>query len=72
MLKFGSSEKPLGALTLKNTNTKKIRKLSLYCSSNARHIDDGSSHGTSEKIGSSLLNVKIGETTYINNVATPK
>lgn len=72
MLKFGTSEKPLGALTLSTTNTKKIRKLSLYCSSNARHIDDGSSHGSSEKEGSSILSVKIGETTYINNVATPK
>ena len=72
MLKFGTSEKPLGALTLSTTNNKKIRNISIYCSSNARHIDDGSSHGTSEKVGSSLLNVKIGETNYLNNIVTPK
>jgi hypothetical protein len=71
-LTFGSAEKPYGNVDFSTENTKKIRKVSVLCSSSAVHIDDGSSHGKSGDEGTSRLTVTIGGYKYIDDVATPK
>lgn len=71
-LKFGSKDNPYGALHFEAENNKQIRKLSVLCSSSAEHIDDGSAHGTSGPVGTSNITIKVGDTTYVDNVSTPK
>ena len=71
-LKFGSKDQPFGALHFEAENTKKIRKISVLCSSAAEHIDDGSAHGRSGDVGTSNITIKVGDTTYVDNVSTPK
>lgn len=71
-LKFGSKSDPFGALHFETPNEKLIRKISVLCSSAAEHIDDGSAHGTSGPVGTSNITIKVGDTTYVDNVPTPK
>ncbi len=71
-LKFGSKNDPFGALHFETENEKPIRKISVLCSSSAEHIDDGSAHGTSGPVGTSNITIKVGDTTYVDNVSTPK
>lgn len=71
-LQLGTTDNPYGNVDFSATNTKKIRKISVYCSSSAVHIDDGSAHGTSGDVGTSKLTVTVGGTTYMDEVTTPK
>lgn len=71
-LTFGSSSAPYGNVDLVTKNTRKIRSVSVLCSSSGSHIDDGSQYGTSTDYGSSYISITIGNTKYIDNIHTPK
>lgn len=71
-LKFGSGKVGYGNIDFTLPNTRKIRKVSVLCSSAAKHIDDGSSYGTSEDHGSSKISINIGDTEYVAPTFTPK
>lgn len=71
-LTFGSSSAPYGNVDFTTTNTRKIRSISVLCSSSGSHIDDGSQYGTSTDYGSSYISITIGDTKYVDNVHTPK
>lgn len=71
-LKFGSKNDPFGAIHFEAENTRQISKISVLCSSAAEHIDDGSAHGKSGDVGTSNITIKVGDTTYVDNVSTPK
>lgn len=71
-LTFGSSSAPYGNVDLVTKNSRKIRSVSVLCSSSGSHIDDGSQYGTSTDYGSSYISITIGNTKYIDNIHTPK
>ena len=71
-LTFGSSSAPYGNVDFTTTNTRKIRSISVLCSSSGSHIDDGSQYGTSTDYGSSYISITIGDTKYVDNIHTPK
>ena len=71
-LTFGSTDYPYGNVEFRTTNTRKIRSISVLCSSSAAHIDDGSQYGTSADEGSSRITITIGDYKYVDDVATPK
>lgn len=71
-LTFGSNDAPYGNITFKAANTRHIRSISVLCSSSAIHIDDGSEHGKSGDEGSSRISITIGDTKYVDDIATPK
>ena len=71
-LKFGSGKVGYGNIDFILSNTRKVRKVSVLCSSAAKHIDDGSTYGTSEDHGSSKISINIGDTEYVAPTFTPK
>ena len=71
-LKFGSGKVGYGNIDFVLPNTRKVRKVSVLCSSAAKHIDDGSTYGTSEDHGSSKISINIGSTEYVAPTFTPK
>lgn len=71
-LTFGSTAQPYGNVTFSTQNSRYIRKISVLCSSSAIHIDDGSAYGTSGDEGSSKITISVGDTKYVDNIATPK
>ena len=71
-LTFGSSSQPYGNVELRTTNSRKIRSISVLCSSSGSHIDDGSNYGTSTDYGSSYISITIGDYKYVDHIHTPK
>ena len=71
-LKFGRGKVGYGNIDFILSNTRKVRKVSVLCSSAAKHIDDGSTYGTSEDHGSSKISINIGNTEYVAPTFTPK
>lgn len=71
-LTFGSKAKPYGNVEFSTENTRYIRKISVLCSSSAAHYNTGSGYGKSGDEGTSHITISVGNTKYVDDVATPK
>lgn len=71
-LTFGSKADPYGNVEFSTENTRYIRKISVLCSSSAAHYNTGSGYGKSGDEGTSHITISVGNTKYVNDVATPK